>query len=177
MKKFLQFAGVVALVLVLVGFILNIATHSIVLTDNPTKNWYSAGIALFGSGVLGNAGLNGGQVTHEVSNYQVSGAGLVAWIFALVAIVCLAVVVVFSFLKVKVLEKYSKYIDLCICALLVTAGVVLFFTVPSFVGNNGINNSGNTHLTLGGGWIVAGILYILGGALAGLNSVLSLIKK
>ncbi len=171
MKKFLQYSGIISAVLALVGFILLIACHGIVGVDDPAGNWYSAGAVLFGNGP---AKVTAFWVFTGTFEGQPSGAALVAWIFSLVALLALICGVVLPLLKVKLSAKVAGLVNLCAVILLITAGIVLFFTVPSWMGNNGYNGNG---WGLSAGYIIAGILYIVGGAVAICPAVVDFVSK
>ena len=171
MKKFLQYSGIISAVLALVGFILLIACHGIVGVDDPAGNWYSAGAVLFGNGP---AKVTAFWVFTGTFEGQPSGAALVAWIFSLVALLALICGVVLPLLKVKLSAKVAGLVNLCAVILLITAGIVLFFTVPSWMGNNGYDGNG---WGLSAGYVIAGILYIVGGAVAICPAVVDFVSK
>ena len=156
MKKVLKFAGLAACVLALVAFILLMATKSLVLKDN-SGTWYSGISAVFGGGKGAVLGYEGD------SNAKLAWTALLAWIFELVGMIILALGVILPLLKVKALDKFAGVLNLAAVALLVTAGVLTFFTVPAFAGANDLKAE---NWNLGAGFIVAGILAILGGLVA-----------
>ena len=172
MKKFLQYSGIISAVLALVGFILLIACNGVVFKGYESYTYYNAGATLFGSGKFSIGDSNGVIVSNF--NGQPSGAALVAWIFSLVALLALICGVVLPLLKVKLSAKVFGIVNLCAVVLLVTAGIVVFFTVPSFKGNNGLSSE---DLALGAGYVIAGILYIVGGAVAICPAVVDFISK
>lgn len=171
MKKFLKFSGIIAAALALVGFILLIACHGIVGKDDPAGNWYSAGAVLFGNGP---AKVTAFWVFTGTFEGQASGAALVAWIFSLVALLALIVGVLLPLLKVKVSDKVAGLVNLCAVVLMITAGILVFFTVPSWMGSNGYNSDG---WGLSAGYVIAAILYIASGAVAICPAVVDFLGK
>lgn len=172
MKKFLQFSGLIACAVALVGFVLLLACHGIVYSDSPATNWYSSGAVIFGKGQY--------QLTAFITvtgtfEGQASGAALVSWIFSLVALLALVCAAVLPLLKNKKLLKVAGLANLCAAVLLLVAGIVLFFALPSFAGPNGWNSTNGWSLS--GGWIVASILYIVAGAVALCPAVIDFVSK
>jgi len=172
MKKFLKFSGVISAALALVGFVLLIACHGVVGKDSPANNWYSAGAVLFGNGPA--------EVTvfwtfTGTFEGQASGAAFVSWLFSLIALVALIAGLVLPLLKVKAFTKVAGVVNLCSVLLLLTAGIVLFFAVPSFAGNNGWSSTDGWALS--GGYVVAAILYLVGGAVAVCPAVVDFVSK
>ena len=85
---------------------------------------------------------------------------------------------IFDVLTVEEIKKVAKVaglVNLCAVLLLLTAGIVLFFTVPSFMGNNGYNSYEGWALS--GGYVIAGILYIVSGAVAVCPAVVDFVSK
>lgn len=170
MKKFLQFAGLISLVLAAVGFILMMATHALEYSAANSvasaSSWYSGTAVIFGKGpyevsgsVLGFGGT--GQGTFEGNPAATS---LLAWIFALVAIVIILLGVVLPLLKINALQKFAGLLNLIAVCLLVIGGVFAFLTLPVFSAANEWN--GTDGWSLGAGWVIAGILYIVAGVIA-----------
>lgn len=172
MKKFLKFSGIISATIALVGFILLIACHGIVGKNDPTADWYSAGAVLFGNGP---AKVTIGIAFSGTFEGKASGAALVSWIFSLVALIALVAGLVLPLLKIKKVAKVAGLVNLCAVLLLLTAGIVLFFTVPSFMGNNGYNSYDGWALS--GGYVIAGILYIVSGAVAVCPAVVDFVSK
>ena len=174
MKKALKFSGLAALVFALVAFILLMASHSVVYADN-TANWYSGISAVFGNGTA--------QV--DVMGWSKSGAvdaklawpALIGWILILVAMIILCAGVVLPLLKVKALDKFAGVLNLVAVGSLVAAGILIFFTEPAFGAANEWSEESIKAWTLGGGYIAAGILAIVGGALAILPAAVDFIGK
>ena len=174
MKKYLKYSGIVALVFALVAFILLMASHSVVYADNPA-NWYSGISAVFGNGTA--------QI--DVMGWSKSGAvdaklawtALIGWILILVAMIIVLAGVILPLLKIKVLEKFAGVLNLVAVGALVTAGILIFFTEPAFGAANEWSEEAIKAWTLGGGYIAAGILSIVGGAIAILPAAVDFIGK
>lgn len=79
------------------------------------------------------------------------------------------------FVKIKALEKFGGLIALIAGGLLLVAGIFIFFTLPAFASANEWGNTNN--YALGGGWVVAAILAILGGVASACPAVLALVEK
>ena len=161
MKKFLQFSGLIALVVAIIGFILMMSTHSLEYVNGNAHGWYDGTSAIFGSGKY-LAGWGGLSVV-DAFNGNLAWNALLAWIFALVAMLILCLGVVLPLLKVKALEKWAGLLNLIAVGLLIVGGIFMFFTVPSFASANEFNTD---HYSLGAGWVIGGILFIIAGALA-----------
>ena len=174
MKKFLQFSGLIALVLGLVAFILLMASHSVVYADN-TANWYSGISAVFGGGTA-QVSIAGWSNSGSV-NAKLAWPALIGWILILVAMIILLAGVVLPLLKVKALEKFAGVLNLVAVAALVTAGILIFFTEPAFGAANEWSEESIKAWTLGGGYIAAGILSIVGGAIAILPAAIDFVGK
>lgn len=174
MKKYLKYSGIVALVFALVAFILLMAAHSVVYADN-TANWYSGISAVFGGGTaqISIAGWsNSGSV-----DAKLAWPALIGWISILVAMIILLAGIILPLLKVKVLDKFAGVLNLVAVAALVTAGILIFFTEPAFGAANEWSEESIKAWTLGGGYIAAGILAILGGCFAILPAAVDFIGK
>ena len=83
-------------------------------------------------------------------------------------------------LKVKALDKFAGILNLIAVCALVTAGILLFFSVPVFYQANkdgaiGVYNQDVYHL--GAGWIIGAILSIVAGAIAILPTAMDFIGK
>ena len=172
MKKFLKFAGAVAFVFALVAFILLMATHSVVYADN-TANWYSGLAAIFGKGTA-QVNIMGWSNSGDFDG-KLAATALIGWILILVAMIILLAGVLLPLLKVKALDKFAGLLNLVAVCALVTAGILVFFTVPAFAAANEWNSADGW--TLGAGFIVAGILAILGGLIAILPAAVDFIGK
>lgn len=174
MKKFLQFTGLIALVLGLVAFILLMASHSVVYASN-TANWYSGISAVFGGGTA-QVSIAGWSTSGSV-DAKLAWPALIGWILILVAMIILLAGVVLPLLKVKALEKFAGVLNLVAVAALVTAGILIFFTEPAFGAANEWSEESIKDWTLGGGYIAAGILSIIGGVFAILPAAVDFLGK
>lgn len=154
MKTFLKFSGAIAAVLAIVAFILTLATNAVVYSYGNTSVSYAGTWVTFGhteSTLLGDV------------TYKLSWSALLAFIFAIVAIVILCAGVILPLLKVTALDKFAGILNLVAVILLVIAGVFVFIAFPTWVSaNEGTTDNG----ALGAGWVIAGILYIVGGCIA-----------
>lgn len=177
MKKFLQFSGLIALAAGLVGFILIMSTHSVVGASAPADNWYSGVSAIFGGGTYKWTLSGWGMSISDVTTFKGSNSSsaLVAWIFSLVGLLGLVAGAVLPLLKIKGFDKFAGLVNLCSVLLLLTAGVLLFFTVVNFAGVNGWNNTDGA--ALGGGWVVGAILFLAAGAVAICPAVADFLAK
>ena len=168
MKKYLKFAGAVAFVIGLVAFILLMATHSLVAKEN-SGTWFSGISAIFGGGKASALGFEGD------SEAKLAWTALIAWILELVALLILCAGVVLPLLKVKALDKFAGILNLVAVIALVLAGILTFLTVPVFGAAN--DWSDTKDWLLGAGWVVSGILAIVGGAVAILPAVVDFLGK
>ena len=173
MKKLFKFAPLCALLLAIVAFILIFATHSIEYANGNLKGWYDGPCALFGKGQDLSA-WGGISVAGEFEGKAAWNAVL-AFIFFIVALVALLVSSIMVFVKIKVLEKFGGLIALVAGGLLLVAGIFLFFTLPAFAAANEWNSQDN--FSLGGGWVVAAILAIVGGIVSAFPAVAALVEK
>ena len=174
MKKVLKFAPLCALLLTIVAFILLFATKSIVYTNGNLTGWYDGPAALFGKGQSLAAWGGAISVAGEFEGKAAWNAVL-AFIFILVGLVALIVSSIMVFVKIKALEKFGGLIALIAGGLLLVAGIFIFFTLPAFASANEWGNTNN--YALGGGWVVAAILAILGGVASACPAVLALVEK
>ena len=174
MKKFLKFSGIVALVFALVAFILLMASHSVVYADN-TANWYSGISAVFGGGTA-QVNIMGWTKSGSV-DAKLAWPALIGWILIVVAMVILLLGIVLPLLKVKALEKFAGVLNLVAVCALVAAGILVFFTEPAFGAANDWSSDAIKQWTLGAGYVVAGILAILGGVCAILPAAADFLGK
>ncbi len=164
MKKALKFAGIVACVLALVAFILLMATVGFYAKSGSLRVDTEGIKVLFG----------------EKGNYvdtKLAWSGLLAWIFIILAMIILALGFILPLVKVKALDKYAGILNLVAVALLVVAGIFIFISPAVFNSANGGDSDSLKYAHLGEGWIVAGILAILGGAVAICPAVVDFIGK
>ena len=164
MKKFLKYSGLCSLALALVAFILMMATPAIVSTNSDGA--VKGTIAIFG----GTEAIWGPLAI----TYKASPMALIGWILGLAGLLVVLAGVVLPLLKIKALEKFSGILSLVAIGLFVAAGVFLFFTVPAF---SAATNGGYDDWTLGAGWIIGAILYLVAAAFAALPVVAQILKK
>ena len=158
MKKFLKFAGAVAFVLALVAFILMMATPAAFYQVGSNKLEYSGIAAIFGN-----------------DDYKLAWSALLAWIFVLVAMLILCAGVVLPLLKVKALDKFAGVLNLTAVALLVVGGIFAFITLEAFKGANNLLDPKGWQM--GAGYVVAGILALVGGIVAILPAAVDFLGK
>jgi len=168
MKKYLKFAGAVAFVFALVAFILLMATVGVYSKSGSLRVDFDGIVVLFGkteSTILGNA------------KTELAWTGLIAWILNIVAMLILCAGVVLPLLKVKALDKFAGVLNLVAVIALVAGGILLFFSAPAFAGANGVDGDNLKYYHLAAGWVVSGILAIVGGAVAILPAVVDFLGK
>ncbi len=156
MKKVLQFAGLISLVLGVVAFILMMATPAVIQPlVGDTQTVYAGTTAIFGkteSTILGDV------VTKP------SVLALIGWILLLVAMIIVALGVILPLFKVKALEKFSGILDIVALACFVVGGIFMFLVVPTFYAANEWDVGDKTQI--GAGWVIGGIIAIIAGAFA-----------
>ena len=167
MKKVLQFSGIIAFVLGLVGFILLMATPAIAYSDSDAT--VRGTLAIFGGAE---------KIWGAIAvTYKPSPLALIGWILALVGLIVICLGVVLPLLKVKGVEKFAGLMNLVAVVLLVLAGVFAFIVVPTWYSANELGDPNNAKALLGAGWIIGGILLIAGGAFAILPAVMDFVGK
>ena len=164
MKKYLKYSGIVACLFALVAFILFMATTGVFYKYGNTQYNYPGTTVLFGA--TGQTWL--GTETH----INLAWTGLVGWILIIVAMLILAAGIVLPLLKVKALDKYAGILNLVAVCALVAAGILLFCSRAAFCGANNWDTDG---ANLGAGWVIAGILSILGGVCAVLPAAVAFV--
>ncbi len=172
MKKLLKYSGICAFALALVAFILILATPALVY---PVKNANDGTI----SGVFGIFGGVYGSISFgpfaAQGTWNATWSAVTAFILILVAMIILLAGFVLPLLKIHALDKVAGILNLIAIFALIVAGIFLFIELPCFAGANGWNTTDGWDL--GAGWIVAGILAILGGVVAILPTVFDFIGK
>jgi hypothetical protein len=164
MKKVLKFAGIISAALALVGFILlmatPVATFTVQVGSSKSVTAWDGMNAIFGVGSVRN-----GDNASDFSG-NLAWSGLLAWIFALVALLILIAGIVLPLAKVTVLEKFAGILNLVAVGLLVVAGIFAFVSKATFYAANESSLLSSNDLQIGAGWVIGGILFILGGAMA-----------
>ncbi len=167
MKSLLKCSGFLSCLFALVAFILLMVTPSVV---------YNLKISDASENISGLVGIFGGSD----AQYGMPWAGILAWVLSLVALLILVVTVVLPVFDVKVLGKFKGLLNLIAAILLVVAGVFAFFELTAFKSAN------DTLVTLaqltgsyslGIGWIISGILFIIAGLFALLPVINKLLAK
>ena len=170
MKKFLQFAGIISLALAAVGFILMMATHALTYHTagslGEANAWYSGVAVIFGKGPASSSGsiLGFGGTLNGDFEGTLSWSALLGWIFVLVSMVIVCLGIVLPLLKINALQKFAGLLNLIAVGLLVVGAIFTFIALPTFAAANNWNST--DHWALGAGWVIAGILYIIAGAIA-----------
>ena len=151
MKRLKAFGNLIfcgGVVLGLVAFILFMATPA-VSTD---AGGFDGINAIFGGKVWGIA-------------YKPLGTALAAWILVLIAVVFGLCAFVLGFLKVRLPDIAAAGIKCLVAILLLVAGILAFCVAGDF-------DAG----TVGAGWVIGGILAIVGALAAACPAVLTFVK-
>ncbi len=162
MKKVLKFSGIAAFVFALVAFILMLSCPSVTASGKYT------GISGDFSGVQGIFGGNGVNATWSA---------IIAFVLIIAAMIIILAGIILPILKIHALDKVAGVLNLIAVIALVVAGIFLFIEVPCFKGANDIGDTGSLALGLGAGWVIAGILSIIGGVVAILPAVFDFLGK
>ena len=175
MKKFLQFASWIALGLAVVAVILMIATPAIDVTVNSigggsTHKYINGTTALFGAKETYDF-----IVTSATSVTHAAPLAVVGWILLLVGAIVIVLGAVLPAIKEK-LGKFAIALDLAAFVLLLLGGIFAFCVVASFYGANGYN-SVPSGAAIGFGWVMSGILAILGALVTICPAASNLISK
>ena len=157
MKTFLKFSGLISLLVGVVGFILMLATQSVVITSGNSTYFFTGPEVMFGCTKQAALGL-------VAITYKGAPLGLIAFILVIVALLILLAAFVLPLAKVTVLERFAGVLNLAALVTLVLAGVFMFSVVPNFFGVNELNIPEGAGL--GAGWVIGGILFIAAGAIA-----------
>ena len=161
MKKYLKFAGFCAFVLVVVAFILIMAT--------PALAYSNGDLSIKGLSVL--FGGESNILGFQVKTLSLAPVALVGWILLIVSLVALLGGTALPIVNSKY-AKLGGLANLCAGVLLVVAGVLLCFTKANL---GAANSTDFTNWGLGAGWIVSIILVFLGGVLALLPAAVAFI--
>ena len=166
MKKYLKFSGIVACLFALVAFILLMATNGVYYQNGNVQFTYAGTTVLFGATTKTIFGLE--------SHVNGAWTGLVGWILIIVAMVILLAGVILPLLKVKALDPFAGVLNLVAVGCLVAGGILLFFSMNAFCA---ANEWSTDKCHLGAGWVIAGILSILGGCCAILPAAVDFLGK
>ncbi len=178
MKKFLQFAGLISLVLGAVAFILMMATPAVVGTSELLGSKSITNLnginAIFGKG----ADLSAAELlwfANSDGKIILSVTSLIGWILLLAALVIVCLGVVLPLLKINALQKFAGLLNLIAVAAFVVAGVFMFLVVATIYGANGREIADGA--AIGAGWVIGGILAILAGVVAIMPAAVDFMAK
>lgn len=148
--------GVIAAICAIAVFVLLMSCSSVVAKIEIAGHVSKASVSGI-EGIFGNSD----------SGLGATWAGIVAWVLALVAVLSTVCSVVLSVLKKTKLVKLLAVVS-ALC--LVVAGVMMFCEVAAFKAVNGDFSFGGSYASikylLGTGWIIGGIVSVLGGVVA-----------
>ena len=162
MKQLLKYSGILALVLAVVGFVLMLATPSMVHGDLSVAGT----TAIFG---------NTTQIIGALSaKTNPSALALIGWILALVGLLAIIVAVIAPLANLKALMKFTGILNMCAAVCFILAGVFMFIVVPTFGGANNLDMDG---WGIGAGWVIGAIFYIAGGCVAILPAMMGFLGK
>lgn len=173
MKKLLPFAGFCAAVLGIVALILVLATNSVgtsvTVAGSTSVDWLGGVKGIFGQ-----------PKTDSQVEIKATAGAIIAFVLLILGFVLALLASLLPMLKKA--EKFAGFLGLGGSVLLIVAGILFFCEVPMFCGAQGVDVSGSSIVgsykyILGGGWIVAGILGIVGGAVALLPSLFAFLAK
>lgn len=176
MKKILKFSGIAAFAIALVAFILMMSTNAITYhldagALGSTDFAYSGIQGIFGGEVKGSIG----GMTFTAGSIAATWSAVIAFILMIAAMLILLAGFILPLLKIHALDKVAGVLNLVAVIALVVAGIFIFIETPCFMGANGVESYDGW--TLGAGWIVAGILAILGGIVAIVPAAFDFISK
>ena len=165
MKKVLQFSGIISLVLVVVAFILMMATNAAMQVSGSLQVNYAGTTAIFGHA-------SEGLLDPEI---KLAPLALIAWILIIVGMIIVALGIILPLFKVTALQKFAGLLNLIAVVCFVLGGIFMFIVVPSFFG--AVGNSAPDGTGIGAGWVIGGILAIVAGAFAILPAAMDFIGK
>ena len=165
MKKFLQFAGLIAAALAIASFIFLMAGSALVYRSGDNASYVPGVRVIFGGEVKTFLG---------TVKYNLAGTALVAWIFILLAMLVLIALAVLPLLKVKALDKFAGLLSLCAACALLVAGILLFFSKAAY---SGANSNIFDDWSLSFPHVFAAILAIGGAVVAACPTVMGLLGK
>lgn len=168
MKKVLKYAGICAFVFALVAFILMLATDAM----SANVDYIVGSTTLTISGIKG---IFGGEILNGAGKYEATWSAVIAFVLLIVAMIILLAGFILPLLKIHALDKVAGILNLVAVVALIVAAIFIFIEIPCFAGANEINNMDGW--ALGGGWVVAGILAIVGGVIAILPAIFNFIGK
>lgn len=163
MKKFLKYVGLGSVLLAVIALILILSTPVATIKVGSSTLSTSGTYAIFGH-------KGGSPLDPDIS---LAWTGLLAFIFIVLATLAEVVVVVLPLLKVNALAKVEKFVHLGVALLLLVAGIFVFCTKGAL---SAANSNFFDDYTIGAGFVIAGILLVLG-SLTALVPVLFGCKK
>lgn len=173
MKKVLKYAGICAFVFALVAFILMLACPSLVYPLEKGDDLTVSGtLGIFG-GVA--ASLDLGIFGKAEATYAATWSAVIAFVLLVVAMVILLAGFLLPLFKVHALDKVAGILNLVAVFALLVAGILIFIEVPCFAGANFDGKADGW--TLGAGWVIAGILGIVGAVVAVIPTVFDFLGK
>ena len=178
MKKFLQFAGLISLVLAAVAFVLMMATPAVVGTAEALGSKSITNLnginAIFGKG----SDLSAAELlwfANSDGKIILSATSLIGWILLLAGLVIVCLGIVLPLLKINALQKFAGLLNLIAVVAFVLAGVFMFLVVATVYGANGRDVADGA--AIGAGWVIGGILAILAGIIAILPAAVDFMAK
>lgn len=150
MKKYLKYAGICALILAVIAFILVIACNAIDM-DGP-------GGKLKGTDVIFAKG--------DCDGADKALAGLFGFIFLLVAMVILAVGFILPLVGKGLDAKIAGILNIVAAVLLILGGILIICTKNSFLDANDVPSAIKKYYDLTAEYAIAGILSIVAGVVA-----------
>lgn len=166
MKNVLKYSGLISLVLVVVAFILMMATNAVIQGSGSLQVVTAGTTAIFGK-------------TEHVGMVDIvtkpSVLALIAWILILIGMVIVLLGVILPLLRVNALEKFAGLLNLIAVVCFVLGGIFMFIVVPTYYGANDASVPDDARI--GAGWVIGGILAIAGGAFAILPAAMDFISK
>ena len=178
MKQVLKFSGIISLVLVAIAFILMMATPAVVhtaeLLGSKTITNLNGVNAIFGKGsdlTLSEAAC----FANSDGVIILSVTSLLGWILLLAGLIIVLCGIVLPLFKINALEKFAGLLNLISVVCFVLGGIFMFLVVPTLYGANGRDVASGAGI--GAGWVIGGILAIIGGAFAILPAAMDFISK
>ena len=170
MKKFLQFSGLIAAVIAVVGFVLMMACPSVYYTVSADHSIVISGTSGIFGGDWPSSGsyLVDGILKYFGATIKMTPSAFIAFILMIVGVAILVLGALLPILKIKALNKFAGLLNLIALIALVAAGILVFVQVPCFLGAQASEGSkvDTEGWKLGAGWIISGICVIVAGVLA-----------
>ncbi len=179
MKRFLQFSGLIAAVIAIVGFVLLLTCPSLIwsmtIFGQTSTYEYSGIMGIFGGTVTA----SGSGISIDIGTINPTPSAIIAFILIAAAIVILLLGAILPIAKVKVLNKISGVLNLVALLCLVVGGVLVFVEVPCWCSAQSTADVTvkTDNYTLGSGWLTAGILSCVAGAFAIFPTFANLLAK